>query len=277
MKAARNAATAGIIQRLVQQIQTIKCRTSRSALPNPRPLKTLVQILKKTPGLRGWQLSALRKRSTEAYWVGAEAETIRCNAADRYALRIQTPVDQKTMGESTTRFQARPDSLPRLVAETEARARLVQNPAFDFCAAYTPNIESETSNDAVIRTANIDAVLEHGAQIQRFREKELKAFPLNSLELFFEEFTYEIKNHRGLGVQSDSTRIVCDYILTSTDNRHEIMGIKTRRFLKDLALEEQLLEDARTLDDLQNAELRERPAVHFSFNGQIPHTADDAR
>ncbi len=255
MKAARSAATVGITQRLVQPIRATKCRISRFAPPNSRLLKTLVQILKKAPGLRGWQLSALRKRSTEAYWVGSEAETVRCNAVDRYALRLQTPVDQKTMGESTTRFQARPESLAHLVAETEARARLVKNPAFDFCAPYKPNANSNTINDAAIRAFGIDEVLDYGAALQKFRERELKAFPLNSLELFLEEFTYEIKNHRGLEVSSDSTRIVCDYVLTSQDNRHEIMGIKSRRFLKDIAMEEQLLEDARTLSDLQSAEL----------------------
>lgn len=218
-------------------------------------MKSLTAVLKKTAGLRGWQLSNLRKRSTEVYWVGPEPETVRCNAVDNYTLLIQTPVDDALMGESTTRFQGKPDSLQNLVAQTTGRARLVKNPAYNFAMPENAAPASAPIDDSAVRGASLDDIIGYAAQIQKFRERELKKFPLNSLELFFEEFRYGISNHRGLNVAADSTRVVCDYVLTSPDNRHEIMGIKRRRFLKDLDIEQQLAEDAAVLSDLQVARL----------------------
>ncbi|MFO1480115.1 MAG: metallopeptidase TldD-related protein [Turneriella sp.] len=217
-------------------------------------MRTLVSVLKKTRGLRGWQNSSLRKRSKEAFWVGTELETVRCNAVDNYALRIQTPVDDALMGESTTRFQGKPASITQLVNETVARARLVRNPCFGFSAPWSPR-EAVQVFDHSVSDATLDELVSFGTDIQEFHSKELKKFPLNSLELFLEDFAYTIENHHGLSVRADSTRVVCDYVLTSPDNRHEIMGIKRRRFLKDLALKEQLAEDAAVLADLQVAQL----------------------
>ena len=217
-------------------------------------MKTLISVLNKTGGLRGWQTSTLRKRSKEAYWVGGELETIRCNAVDNYTLRIQTPVDAALMGESTTRFQGKPASITQLVNETVARARLVKNPSFSFSAPWSPR-EAAKVFDPVVSEATLDDLIAFGADIGEFHRSELRSFPLNSLELFLEHFTYIIENHRGLSVSAGSTRVVCDYVLTSPDNRHEIIGIKRRRFLKDLALKEQLVEDAAVLSDLQVAQL----------------------
>jgi PmbA protein len=75
------------------------------------------------------------------------------------------------------------------------------------------------------------------------------------LELYLEKFALQIQNSQGLNVKSESTRVVCDYVLTSADNNHEIMGIKKRRFLSDLRMEEQLEEDAATLAELEVAKL----------------------
>ncbi len=217
-------------------------------------MKTLVSVLKKTQGLRGWQTSCLRKRSKEAFWVGDELETVRCNAVDNYALRIQTPVDDALMGESTTRFQGKPASITQLVNETVSRARLVRNPCYTFCLPWTPR-EAIQVFDPSVSEATLDDLVAFGHQIQEFHRRELKNFPLNSLELFLEDFAYIIENHQGLSVRADSTRVVCDYVLTSPDNRHEIMGLKRRRFLQDLALHEQLAADAAVLADLQVAQL----------------------
>jgi PmbA protein len=217
-------------------------------------LKTLIAVLKKKQGLRGWQTSCLRKRSKEAYWVGEQLETVRCNTVDNYTLRIQTPVDAALMGESTTRFQGKPASITRLVNETVARARLVRNPCYSFSEPWTPR-EAARIFDSSVAEASLDEVVAFGSEILKFHCRELKNFPLNSFELFLEEFSYAIQNHRGLCLRADSTRVICDYVLTSPDNKHEIMGIKRRRFLNDLALQEQLVEDAKVLSDLQVAQL----------------------
>lgn len=217
-------------------------------------MRTLVSVLRKTRGLRGWQTSSLRKRSKEAFWVGTELETVRCNAVDNYALRIQTPVDDALMGESTTRFQGRPASIAQLVNETVARARLVKNPCFSFSSPYSPRAAAQIF-DPTVGEATLDDLIALGSDIQQFHRRELQKFPLNSLELFFEHFTYSVENHRGLSVSASSTRVVCDYVLTAPDNRHEIMGLKRRRFLKDLALQDQLADDAAVLADLQVAQL----------------------
>jgi PmbA protein len=217
-------------------------------------LKTLTAVLKKTDSLRGWQVSRLQKRSKEAYWVAYELETVRCNAVDSYALHVQTPVDDALMGESTTRFQGKPASIAQLVKETVARARLVRNPSYRFPAPWCPP-EAKQVFDSAVSEATLDDLIAFGSDIQDFRSRELKNFPLNSLELFFEVFTYTIENHRGLSALAHSTRLVCDYVLTSPDDRHEIMGLKRRRFLCDLQLKEQLAEDAAVLSDLQVAQL----------------------
>lgn len=217
-------------------------------------MKTLISVLHKAPGLRGWQTSCLRKRSKEAYWIAAQLETLRCNAVDNYALRIQTPVDAAFMGESTTRFQGKPQSIARLVEETVARARLVKNPGFAFCAPWSPRASAQVF-DSAVSEATLDDLIAFGAGIHDFHARELSSFPLNSLELFFEDFDYHVQNHRGLAVKAPSTRVVCDYVLTSPDNRHEIMGIKRRRYLHDLALQQQLADDAAVLSDLQVAKL----------------------
>jgi PmbA protein len=217
-------------------------------------LKTLTSVLKKTDGLRGWQTSRLQKRSKEAYWVASELETVRCNAVDSYALHIQTPVDDALMGESTTRFQGKPASIAQLVNETIARARLVRNPSYRFPAPWCPP-EAAQVFDRAVSEATLDDLIALGSDIQNFHSRELKKFPLNSLELFLEDFAYTIKNHHGLSAVAHSTRVVCDYVMTSPDNRHEIMGIKRRRFLCDLELKEQLAEDAAVLSDLQVARL----------------------
>lgn len=218
-------------------------------------MKTLVSVLKKTPGLRGWQASRLSKESKEAYWVKAQLETVRCNAVDHYTLRVQTPVDAALMGESTTRFQGKPHSLKELVSATIERARLVKNPCYNFCPPrQKPDLPPPIA-DIRVSEATLDEVIAYGEEIQKFRARELKNFPLNSLELFFEEFDYSIENHCGLSVAAQSTRVVCDYVLTSPDNRHEIMGIKRRRFLDHLQMREQLAEDATVLSDLQIARL----------------------
>ncbi len=217
-------------------------------------MKSLISVLKKAIGLRGWQVSNLQKRSTEVYLVKDEIETVRCNSVQNYALRIQTPVDDALMGESTTRFQGKPASLTDLVSQTAARARLVRNPAFNFSAAYTPK-RTAAILDPAIGDADLDALIAYADRIRNFRLKNLARFPLNSMELFFEEYDYLIRNHRGLEVEAASTRVVCDYVLTSPDNRHEIMGIKKRRLLADLTLEEQLEEDAAILSDLEAAVL----------------------
>lgn len=211
--------------------------------------------MKKTPGLRGWQVSRLAKRSVEVYSVLGEVETLRCNAVRDYALRLQTPVDDALMGESTTRFQGKPDSLAAVVADTQRRARLVQNPAYRFSDQHTPEGNTNALYDAKIGEAEVDAVVAYAESIHAYHTKHMAKFPLNSLELFFETFDYRVQNHKGLDVGSASTRVVCDYVLTSPDNRHEIMGIKKRRYLEQLALEAQLEEDARVLVDLQNAVL----------------------
>jgi predicted Zn-dependent protease len=217
-------------------------------------LKSLISVLKKVPNLRGWQVSNLQKRSTEVYLVKDEIETVRCNSVQNYALRIQTPVDDALMGESTTRFQGKPASLSELVDQTAARARLVRNPAFNFSDAYTPP-KTAAILDLAIADADLDALISYAERIRNFRIKNLARFPLNSMELFFEEYDYLIRNHRGLEAGAESTRVVCDYVLTSPDNRHEIMGIKKRRLLSDLKLEEQLEEDASVLSDLEAAVL----------------------
>ncbi|MBX3723566.1 MAG: hypothetical protein KF713_17105 [Turneriella sp.] len=218
-------------------------------------MKSLVSLLKRTPGLRGWQVSNLQKRSTEVYLVGDELETVRCNSVQNYALRVQTPVDDSLMGESTTRFQGKPESLVGVIRDTAARARLVRNPAFNFSAAYTADATAAPIRDKQIGDAELDDLIAYAFQIRDFRQKHLARFPLNSMELFFEEYDYTIRNHRGLETSAPSTRVVCDYVLTSPDNRHEIMGIKKRRFLGDLKLEEQLGEDAAVLGDLEAAVL----------------------
>lgn len=191
-----------------------------------------------------------------------EVETLRCNAVRDYTLRLQTPVDDALMGESTTRFQGKPESLAGLVADTQRRARLVQNPAYRFSDKYVPDGDTNALYDAKIGEAAVDAVVAYAESIHAYRTKHLAKFPLNSLELFFETFDYRVQNHKGLDVDSTSTRVVCDYVLTSPDNRHEIMGIKKRRYLDQLALEAELEEDARVLVDLQNAVLP--PTGEFS-------------
>ncbi len=218
--------------------------------------------MQRTPGLRGWQVSRLAKRSVEVYSVLGEVETLRCNAVRDYALRVQTPVDDALMGESTTRFQGKPDSLASMVADTQRRARLVQNPAYQFSEKHTHSGGANVLFDAQIAEAEVDAVVAYAETIQNYHKKNLAEFPLNSLELFFETFDYRVQNHKGLDVESASTRVVCDYVLTSPDNRHEIMGIKKRRYLNQLALEEQLEADARVLGDLQSAILP--PTGEFS-------------
>lgn len=223
-------------------------------------MKSLVSLLKRTPGLRGWQVSNLQKRSTEVYLVADELETVRCNAVQNYALRLQTPVDDAPghsalMGESTTRFQGKPESLAGVIRDTAARARLVRNPAFSFSAPHTAAHTAAPICDTHISDAELDNLIAYAFQIRDFRQKHLARFPLNSMELFFEEYDYTIRNHRGLETAAASTRVVCDYVLTSPDNRHEIMGIKKRRFLADLKLEEQLEEDAAVLGDLEAAVL----------------------
>ena len=218
-------------------------------------MKSLISVLKKTPDLRGWQVSNLGKRSTEVYLVNDEIETVRCNYVQNYALRVQTPVDDAFMGESTTRFQGKPESLANLVAETASRARLVRNPAFDFSVPHTTPATNPKIYDPKIADADLDALIQYAERVRDFRRKNLARFPLNSMELFFEEYDYRIQNHRGLDVDAESTRIVCDYVLTSPDNRHEIMGIKKRRLLSDLNLEEQWQEDASVLADLESAVL----------------------
>lgn len=218
-------------------------------------MKSLISVLNKTRALRGWQLSNLAKRSTEVYFVKDELETVRCNSLNNYALKIQTPVDASLMGESTTRFQGKPESLQDLVSQTAERARLVRNPAFDFSSPHPAKKQSSKIYDPQVADSTLDALIAYAEKIRKFREQKLPRFPLNSMELFFEEYDYKIRNHLGLDVRAESTRIVCDYVLTSPVNRHEIMGIKKRRFLGDLKLEEQFEEDAAVLSDLEAAVL----------------------
>ncbi len=221
-------------------------------------MKSLVAVLRKTRDLRGWQLSRLRKRSTEIFCVRDEIETVRCNLVNNYALRLQTPVtsgDAALMGESTTRFQGRPDSLPQLVQATGERARLVRNPAYNFPAKRIDGGDDSNILDAAISEATLDAATDYVHRVQNFHKHNLASFPLNSLEIFLEDFDFAIENNHGLQVESNSTRVLCDYVLTSPDNRHEIMGIKKRRFLRDLDLEEQLEQDAAVLSDLERAVL----------------------
>jgi len=221
-------------------------------------LKSLVAVLKKIRDLRGWQLSRLCKHSTEIYCVQGEVETIRCNLVDNYTLRLQTPVageEGALMGESTTRFQGRPDSLSQLVLTTTERARLVRNPAYNFPEKRADNSDDSNILDAAVSDADLDAAIEYVHRVQSFHKRNLATFPLNSLELFLEDYDFSIGNNRGLQVESNSTRVVCDYVLTSPDNRHEIMGIKKRRFLRDLDFEEQLEQDASVLSDLERAVL----------------------
>jgi predicted Zn-dependent protease len=218
-------------------------------------LKSLVSVLKKTPGLRGWQVSRLAKRSVEVYSVLGEVETLRCNTVKDYALRVQTPVDDALMGESTTRFQGKPHSLADLVSDTARRARLVQNPAYAFSGPHQGGGATHAVFDGQIADTQIEAAVAYAESVHAYHKRHLSSFPLNSLELFFETFDYRIQNHKGLDVGSASTRVVCDYVVTSPDNRHEIMGIKKRRYLNQLQLEEQLEDDARVLSDLQTAVL----------------------
>lgn len=218
-------------------------------------LKTLISVLRKTQGLRGWQVGALGKDSIEVYFVKKDLETIRCNRVDNYTLRLQTPVDNALMGESTSRFQGKPESLTGLVSDTAARARLVRNPAFNFSQAYKPIEAAGVLADPSLAELSVDEVIDYGRKIQELREKRLGRFPLNSLEIFVESFNYRIRNHLNLDVFAASTRVICDYVLTSPDNRHEIMGIKKRRFLADLNMESQLEEDAAVLSDLEAAVL----------------------
>lgn len=218
-------------------------------------MKSLISVLRNFPGLRGWQVSRLAKRSTEIYSVHSELETIRCNAVNNYTLRLQTPIDDALMGESTSRFQGVPDSLQGLVAATAERARLVRNPAYRFAEQRADTGDDAHIYDAAISDADLDAAVDYVERVQKFHRANLGRFPLNSLELFLEEFDFTVVNNRGLKVESGSTRVVCDYVLTSPDNRHEIMGIKKRRFLRDIALEEQLEQDASVLSDLEHAVL----------------------
>ncbi len=211
--------------------------------------------MRKTAGLRGWQVSNLSKRSVEVYSVLGEIETLRCNAVRNYALRLQTPVDDALMGESTTRFQGKPESLSKVVADSAARARLVKNPAYNFSKAHAHSADAATVYDQGVADAELADAVAYAESIEQYHAKNLKRFPLNSLELFFETFDYAVQNHNGLAAASSSTRVVCDYVLTSADNRHEIMGIKKRRYLNQLALEEQLEDDARVLADLEKAVL----------------------
>ncbi|MBS0617910.1 MAG: hypothetical protein JSR44_06950 [Spirochaetes bacterium] len=218
-------------------------------------MKTLASLLRRSTDLRGWQLSRLKKDSREAYYVGNELETVRCNAVANYTLRVQTAVDDALMGESTARFQGKPASLAQLVSDATARARLVKNPAYRFAAPYAYKNADAQLTDKIIVEANLDTLLEYGARIQNFRRAQLAKYPLNSLELFFENYEYTIMNYRGLDCRAASTRVVCDYVLTSPDNRHEVMGIKKRRSLADLRLEEQFEADAAMLSDLESAAL----------------------
>lgn len=218
-------------------------------------MKSLIAVLSKTAGLRGWQVSRLGKRSTEVYAVHNETETIRCNHVNTYTLRVQTPVDDALMGESTMRFQGKPSSLEEIVRSTIARARLVKNPAYRFPADGHAGGDDANILDATVSDAGIDEAVGYVEAIQQYRRNKLARYPLNSLELFFEEFDYDIHNSFGVKTASQSTRVICDYVLTSPDNRHEIMGIKKRRFLADLALEQQLENDAAVLSDLETAVL----------------------
>ena len=174
-------------------------------------MKSLVAVLKKIRDLRGWQLSRLRKHSTEIYCVQGEVETIRCNLVDNYTLRLQTPVageEGALMGESTTRFQGRPDSLSQLVLTTTERARLVRNPAYNFPEKRADNSDDSNILDAAVSDADLDAAIEYVHRVQSFHKRNLATFPLNSLELFLEDYDFSIGNNRGLQVESNSTRVV---------------------------------------------------------------------
>lgn len=187
--------------------------------------------------------------------MGRELETVRCNAVTNYTLHVQTPVSEGNpalMGESTSRFQGRPDSLDDLVQAARRRAALVKNPAYSFSQTYAaPN--NPPMRDVAIESLELDQMVAWAEALQTYREKKLPRHALNSLELFFEEFDFSIENMNSLSVSADSTRIVCDYVLTSPDNKHEIMGIKKRRFLADLELEQQFESDASMLSEIEGA------------------------
>ncbi|MCX7632734.1 MAG: metallopeptidase TldD-related protein [Turneriella sp.] len=218
-------------------------------------MKSLATLLRKTAGLRGWQLSQLTRRSQEAYWVMGKAETVRCNTVHNYKLLVQTPVDAMTMGESSTCFQSWSAPLRTLVEESIERAKLVRNPCYDFCAPWQKTEDDSRILDPQVWDATLDSVLHYGEDLHEFCRKELSGFTLNSLELFFEDFSYTITNHRGLDLAADSTRVVADYALTAPDDQHEVVVLQKRRFLEDLKLKEQLAADAQVLSALERAEL----------------------
>lgn len=219
-------------------------------------MKSLVAQLKKTPNLKGWQVHRLRKDSSEVYFVHDVLETVRCNTVNNYTLHIQTPAEADFMGESTARFQGKIGSLKELVAETIQRAHLVKNPAYNFAAPYEKSqTTTEYIHDMDVADAELEELIGFAQKMVAYRKAHLRNYPLNSMEIFFEEYNYAIENHLGLSVEKPSTRIVCDYVLTSPDNQHEIMGIKKRRYLSDLTLEEEWENDASILSDLTRAVL----------------------
>ena len=196
----------------------------------------------------------LSKRSREIYFIDDTIETIRCNEVHDYAMHVQmNQADPSTMGETVSRFQSLDQSIDSLIAAAIERAKLIINPRFNF--AQTRALGQNRITDLSLKTLSLAELTEITRSIHHDCKKSLPQFRLNSSEFFFEEYEVDMVNCFGVENHATSTRVVFDYVLTSPNGKHEMMGLKKRRYLKDMHFLAQLEADAAALRDIENAVL----------------------
>ena len=218
-------------------------------------MRHLISLLKKESSLRAWQISRLEKISNEVYCIGKSTEAVRCNQTVEYSLTLHTGSKKDVLGESSTVFSPVPGIFTEILSETQQRASLVENPAYEFSDPWRLPDRTNPIEDLSLKDSLAEYIETSALDILNMNSEELHGCRLASFEIFAEKYRKTVVNSKGLELTMPSTRLAWDFVLISPDNQFEINSLLHRRFAKDLPFRKILQEESKALLDLQKAAL----------------------
>jgi PmbA protein len=225
-------------------------------------------LTKFSPGLSAWQVARAARRSSQAFLIREETESIRRVDTRKYIVTIHQlrgEGDKKVLGESSFVFLEGEDIGPKLDLAM-AMAAGVSNRPWTMPGPGQYYMGSEIKDPAI--ALNPEKVIAKIKDETLFCVGELPDARLSSAEVFADHVEFTLLNSQGLKVSSEHTEILFDFVLLSGEGKGEVesSGFKTVRFYKDLKVGETLRKYAQYGRDLLAARLPENGKFDVVFS-----------
>lgn len=212
-------------------------------------MNKIIAELQNRNEISAWQVSHTQKTTQEFYITGREVDTFRRGQNSATRALLHTSRDKK-IGENRFSFEGACHDPALWVDAAIERAALVHNPPYPLSPPWQidPEIENPVF-DVQIAAHATEKIHELAAEAGKLGQKLPGRSRISFLECFLTHTEETLKNHRGLDLYSESTRVMYDMALLSEDGAHEVYFHAGRNRLEDIPLEKVLEQESKALLD----------------------------